>query len=75
MRFWAVVAALSLSTAIALVAQSPSPSVAADRVVPRPPARDASEVKRPLPSFYFGVGTGGDSGAPRASVEKRASGR
>ena len=40
MRFWAVVAALSLSTAIALVAQNPSPSVAADRVVPRPPARE-----------------------------------
>jgi len=40
MRLWAVVAALSLSTAIALVAQNPSPSVAADRVVPRPPARE-----------------------------------
>ena len=40
MRLWAVVAALSLSTAVALVAQNPSPSVAADRVVPRPPARE-----------------------------------
>src|SRR5687768_15937951 len=54
MRLSFVVAAVSLSTAIAFAAQNPSPSNASDRVIPRPPAREqgAPETGSTAPDGY-----------------------
>jgi glucose/arabinose dehydrogenase len=54
MQPWAIVPALSLSTAIVIAAQNPSPSATSDRVIPRPPAREqgAPETGSTAPDGY-----------------------